>query len=134
LTERSPWFRARTARGAEQAAAAWLLEHAPPVPLSPEAGAGAPQAQTAASPPVPSGADPRMQLNELRQRGQLRDFGYTAVRTDGPPHQPVFVMQGWATLADGRRLQTEELAAGSKKAAERELGARLYALVTGPIA
>jgi Cft2 family RNA processing exonuclease/dsRNA-specific ribonuclease len=124
-TQRSPWFRAQTARGAEQAAAAWLLEHAPP-PAAPKA--VAPQDLS----PAVSSTDPRMRLNELRQRGQLRDFGYTAVRSEGPPHQPVFVMQGWATLADGQRLQTEELAAGSKKAAERELGALLYALVMAP--
>jgi Cft2 family RNA processing exonuclease/dsRNA-specific ribonuclease len=120
----SPWFRARTARVAEQAAAACLLAHSELVQAL--------AAQEKAAPAVRTVGDPRMRLNEMRQAGQIRGFGYTSVRREGPPHQPLFVLVGWVELADGRRLQTEEVCAGSKKAAERELGARIHALCAAP--
>ncbi len=77
------------------------------------------------------GGDPRMVLNELRQKGRLRDFGFAVVRTDGPPHAPVFHVGGHAERTNGERVKAEPIAAPSKKVGERLIALRLVRMLAG---
>ncbi len=112
---------ARQAKSAEQAAAAELLkalhawmhgerpkttsvETTPPVTaMAPPAPAGP---SLAATPRHLRGKDPRVQLNEMRQLGLLRGYGFELVEQRGPPHLPVFVVRGWLETTGGEKLHT----------------------------
>jgi dsRNA-specific ribonuclease len=107
--------RARTAKAAEQAAAASLL----------------PQVLAATTAPLPvqppSPADARSALNELRMRGALSDYGFVLERVDGPPHAPVFCVRAFALDPDGARVEVPAATASTKKEAERLVAERLLA-------
>jgi dsRNA-specific ribonuclease len=60
-----------------------------------------------------------MVLNELKQVGILQSFGYEVASQDGPSHQPVFSIVGWATTPDGRTWRTAPVCASSKKLGQR---------------
>jgi dsRNA-specific ribonuclease len=100
--------RARTAKAAEQAAAASLLSQVITVSAT-------------ASPATPSPAlvDARSALNELRMGGRLRDYGFTLERVDGPAHAPVFYVRAFALCTNGDRVEGPSVTATSKKEAER---------------
>ncbi len=107
--------RARQAKTAEQAAAASLL-----LRLDEEAAlSSAPASVTV--------REPRAVLNELRQNGVLRDYGFVVEGFDGPSHAPVFHMSGFVELATGERLEVHSVDAGSKKDGERRVAERLLA-------
>ncbi len=107
--------RARTAKAAEQAAAASLL---PQVPAA---------AKAALLAPMPSLTDARSALNELRMRGGLRDYGFLLERVEGPPHAPVFFVKAFALGTNGDRPEVPAVTASSKKEAERLAAERLLA-------
>ncbi len=69
-----------------------------------------------------------MQLNEMRQLGLIRDYGFELVEKKGPPHAPVFVMRGVLQTASGETVRTEVVEARSKKEGEIEAAAPLLAL------
>ncbi len=119
----SPLRRGPTAKGAEHAVAELLL-----VELE-AARAEAPDEDDDAPPEV--GGDPRMILNELRQKGRLRDFGFALVRTEGPPHAPMFHIAGHIERNDGERLKAAPVAAPSKKMGERLIALRLVRMLSG---
>ena len=77
----------------------------------------------------PQRPDARMQLNEWRQTKHLAAFGYDLVDHQGPSHQPIFVMTGWAELPDGARCTTEPVTAGSKKEAQMAAADALRAML-----
>jgi dsRNA-specific ribonuclease len=110
--------RARSAKAAEQAAAASLL----PQVITAVAAAPSP----AVSPPLSSGTDARSALNELRMRGELRDYGFVLERQDGPPHAPVFFVKAFALHPNGERVEGPSVTAASKKEAERLAAERLF--------
>jgi dsRNA-specific ribonuclease len=113
--------RARSAKAAEQAAAASLL----PQVLAATA--------SATSPPSPATSmDARSALNELRMRGGLRDYGFVLERMDGPPHAPVFFVKAFALRASGARVEGPSVSAASKKEAERLAAERLFAELHAP--
>jgi dsRNA-specific ribonuclease len=107
--------RARTAKVAEQAAAASLL----PQVLA--------ATKTVSLPPSPSQTDARSALNELRMRGGLRDYGFVLERVDGPAHAPLFFVTAFAVGTDGDRIEVPTVTASSKKEAERLAAERLLA-------
>ncbi len=82
----------------------------------------------AAPPPAAPQKDARMQLNEMRQLGLIRGYGYEVVERRGPPHQPIFVMRGWVDAVDGERVSTDGLDAASKKEGEAALASGMLAL------
>jgi len=107
------WFQAPTLKSAERGAARHLLAqlrrgtgHPDPSPVTDGA-------------QVPVATDARGALNEMRQTGALRDYGYTDAGQEGPNHQPVFRVRGWAEFGDGRRVETETVSGSSKKDAQR---------------
>jgi dsRNA-specific ribonuclease len=106
--------RARSAKTAEQAAAASLLPQVLAASASP-------------STPPASGMDARSALNELRMRGALRDYGFVLESIDGPPHAPVFHMKAFALRTGAERVEVPSVAAASKKEAERLAAERLFA-------
>lgn len=59
--------------------------------------------------------NPKVTLNHLQQIGTITNFGYTVLEQKGPPHQPVFVMQGWYELPEGNRTVTNCIETGNKK-------------------
>lgn len=73
--------------------------------------------------------EPRSILNELRQKGRLRDYGFVVERVEGPPHAPIFRMSGHAERATGERLTVDAIGAPSKKEGERLVALRLLELV-----
>jgi dsRNA-specific ribonuclease len=99
---------------AEHAAAAEVLAC-----MSREESAPIPTHSTRSEPsPTHRRVDGRMRLNELRQVGVLKEFGYELVGQRGPSHQPTFVVKAWAKSDSGRRIEGEEVEARSKKQAE----------------
>ena len=70
-----------------------------------------------------------MVLNELKQVGILQSFGYEVASQDGPSHQPVFSIVGWATTPDGRTWRTAPVCASSKKSGQRSAAERLLDLL-----
>ena len=105
--------RARQAKTAEQAAAESLL------------GRLAGEAPSPALPVVAVSQEPRSVLNELRQRGALRDYGFAVERVDGPPHAPVFHMRGYVEREGADRFEVAGVEAASKKEGERLVAQRL---------
>jgi hypothetical protein len=75
------------------------------------------------------GDDPRTVLNELRQKGQVRDYGFTLVRTEGPPHAPVFHVAGYVERNAGVRIEAAPDGAPSKKIGERLVALRLVRML-----
>jgi hypothetical protein len=108
--------RARQAKTAEQAAAASLLLRLDQ-PIAPS-----PTRSLSAEPPEPRGV-----LNELWQRGQVRDYGFALERIAGPPHAPIFYMAGFAERRTGERVEVTGVEAMSKKEGERRVAERLLA-------
>lgn len=109
-------FRGESAKVVEQAAAADLL-------------ARLPEDRPAAGADAPAGPDPRLALNRWRQTEQILDFGYEAVDVRGPSHRPEFSVRAWAERRDGPRVETDPVAAGSKKEAQRLAAAALVDLL-----
>lgn len=62
--------------------------------------------------------DPRITLNELRQRRYILDYGYSMLDTTGPSHAPVFSIQAWAQIDDQTRTLSHPQHGISKKEAE----------------
>jgi len=113
--------RARSAKAAEQAAAASLLPQV--------------LAATASAAPAPAAAattDARSALNEIRMRGGLRDYGFVLERMEGPPHAPVFFVKAFALRPSGARVEGPSVSATSKKEAERLAAERLFAELHAP--
>lgn len=81
-------------------------------------------------PPIPSGRDPMMLLNELRQIGLLQTFDYSLTSTSGPSHQPVFTIVCYAILENGERIESNPVSASAKKEARREAAAGLVERLT----
>ncbi|MEW6741825.1 MAG: putative dsRNA-binding protein [Planctomycetota bacterium] len=116
-------YRAGSSKGAEQAAAADLLENL----IAEESRAEGRRADVSKTgQPV---REARAELNHLRQRGCIADFGYEIVARDGPSHSPIFVMRAWALLPDGTRLDSAPVDAPTRKEAERDAASRLLDLV-----
>jgi dsRNA-specific ribonuclease len=115
------WYEASARKVAEQSAASELLER---LKESPEPGIkeiGDENRETDSwdsEAEQGGGLDPRMELNELRQTGVVRDFGYEEVERSGPSHQPVFTMTAWAILEDDEKITGDLVRADSKKAAQ----------------
>jgi dsRNA-specific ribonuclease len=107
--------RACQAKTAEQAAAESLLHR-----LTEEA-PGSP----ALVPSEVTSREPRSVLNELRQRGELMDYGFTLERVEGPPHAPVFHMKGFVERMGGARVEIAGVEAASKKEGERLVAQQL---------
>ncbi len=121
-------FRASKGKTAQQAAAADLLEQLLGRSL-PETGGGSvesPGLAMAAS-EGSGGGEPRMRLNEARQKGLLRDFGYEEARLAGPAHQPMFEITAWAEAPGSARESARPVQAATKKAGRREAATRLVA-------
>ena len=113
-------YRAPRAKSVEQAISAELLEL-----LASRGDTPATEAQ----PGSPS--DPRMMLNELRQRKLLRSFGYELLDRRGPPHQPVFVVRGFVERMNGERLLTEPIEAKTRKEGEAAVASQMVTLAMG---
>jgi dsRNA-specific ribonuclease len=138
-TVSSGWHAAGSLRLAEQAAADELLASldgagdgagsAPDAPVaSPVASpAAVPDGAPAPPPSAAAGRDARMVLNEMRQVGLLRDFGYALRGREGPSHQPVFTVAAWAVDPEGARIEGPDCDAPSRKAAERAAAEGLLA-------
>ncbi len=118
--------RGPTAKGAEHAVAELLLGEL-------EAARADAAAEDDDDAPPEVGGDPRMILNELRQKGRLRDFGFALVRTEGPPHAPMFHIAGHIERNDGERLKAAPVAAPSKKMGERLIALRLVRMLAGTL-
>ena len=93
----SAWYLAATLKAAEQAAAEDMLKIVGSEPAGdqddlPSKEPEQPRCESSAA----------MVLNELKQVGILQCFGYEVASQDGPSHQPVFSIVGWATTPDGR--------------------------------
>lgn len=109
-----------------RASVAKLAEHAAAATLLPRlASGGAPEKTPAPAPSAASGAEPRSVLNEARQKGALRDYGFTVKQIDGPPHAAVFHVAAFALRATGERIEIEAQRAPSKKEGERLAAALL---------
>jgi len=115
--------RARSAKAAEQAAAASLL---PQVLAATVSTSQASPAATMAT------MDARSALNEIRMRGGLRDYGFVLERMEGPPHAPVFFVKAFALRPSGARVEGPSVSATSKKEAERLAAERLFAELHAP--
>jgi Cft2 family RNA processing exonuclease/dsRNA-specific ribonuclease len=100
-------WQAPRVKEAEQAAAAELLqalEEALAGGLEPaQAGASGQAAPGGGRRAEPLPFEPRMRLNEMRQKGLVEDFGLELRGQGGPAHRPHFVVQGWARAAPGPR-------------------------------
>jgi dsRNA-specific ribonuclease len=107
--------RAREAKIAEQATAASLLE------LLWKVDEDRPREPAHSV----TGLEPRSALNEMQQRGTLRAYGFALERVEGPPHAPVFFMNGFVELRIGDRIEVTSIEAPSKKEAERRAAAQL---------
>ncbi|MBU1701169.1 MAG: MBL fold metallo-hydrolase [Candidatus Eisenbacteria bacterium] len=115
------WYQSPARKRAEQAAARELLGF---MVRFLESGESLETAQTPDNPnPPKSGSsnerDPRLAINELRQAGVIRDFGYEEIDRSGPSHRPVFTMVGWVTVPNGERIDSAPAEASSKKEAQR---------------
>jgi Cft2 family RNA processing exonuclease/dsRNA-specific ribonuclease len=113
---KSRLWRAARQKDAEQAAAAELLEMLARQP-------------DGAAQPADAGPDARMQLNELRQRGFIEDFGYELLEQSGASHQPRFRMRAWAQAPGGAREAGPEAEAPSKKEAQLQAATQLLDLL-----
>lgn len=128
-------FLAARAKVAEQAASAELydklrfwLKSRPVEPAVSGPDQTGPQTDFHAKEPAPTRSqDPRVLLNEWRQKRSIVNFGYELVEHLGPSHQPVFVMTAWAELPSGERRTTDRVEAGSKKEAQLAAAADLLA-------
>ncbi len=90
------WHQASTRNVAEQAAAAEMMELVRQSPDPLDSPREYPEALHVSA---VSGADPRALLNELMQKGTIRDFGYEETGCTGPTHTPVFTMFVWVRPA-----------------------------------
>ncbi len=63
---------------------------------------------------------PQITLNEMRQNGIIKDFGFRVLQTIGPSHQPVFVMEGWVQAESGPELKSESVQSSSKKQGKQD--------------
>jgi dsRNA-specific ribonuclease len=126
----SRWYRAASKVIAEQGAASEVVsklsEQPPDTTEKDDAGEG--QQHPPAS--EPHGKDPRITLNELRQRRYLDDFGYELVDRGGPPHAPRFTVRAWARTGE-QSVLSEPCTGSSKKEAERRAAADLVGRIAG---
>lgn len=76
--------------------------------------------------------EPRSVLNELRQKGRLRNYAFVVERVEGPPHAHIFYTSGHAERATGERLTVDALGAPSKKEGERLVAQKLLELLARP--
>lgn len=53
--------------------------------------------------PATLAREAKQELNELRQRGYITDFGYEELSRSGPAHKLSFVVRGWVEGLDGER-------------------------------
>ncbi|MBN1982104.1 MAG: MBL fold metallo-hydrolase [Chitinivibrionales bacterium] len=115
----SDWYRAPSRVTAEQAAASSVLSR-----LESENSSTGTESQpvTVVASPVPEtgdGKDPRVALNELRQRQFIADFGYEYVAASNPVQPAVFHVKAWALYDDTIRLVSDVKQGKSKREAER---------------
>ncbi len=126
----TPWYVAAKLKMSEQAAAETIRLQLPnETPAERQAPATTTATPQASESGVPSGRNPAMALNELRQVGVLQGTGYEVLDQSGPSHQPTFSMIAWATTADGHTLRSEPATAASKKSAQRAAAERLFDLL-----
>ncbi len=114
--------RGSSAKTVEHAVAASLIERLPtelPSPAPPTDAAVVSAALGTVT------GEPRSMLNELRQKGLLRDYGFSLERTEGPSHAPRFHFSGYAVRPTGERIAIEGITAASKKEGERITAHRL---------
>lgn len=127
---RPPWcskvFRARTRKLVEHAACADLLDASDLSSLTQSGTSSAASPTSGASP----GNDPRTRLNDMRQAGAIDEFGYAIEGSEGPAHQPVFVIRAWASIG-GQRRNGEPVRARSKKDGRLQAAARLLDALKG---
>jgi len=105
-------------------AQAWMAETAPEGALPPATVPAARASGAEASP------DPRMVLNELRQRAVIADFGYEQTNQHGPHHALVFTFLAWATTPDGRRIESGPVDGVNKRNAQLRAATDLVGLLT----
>jgi Cft2 family RNA processing exonuclease/dsRNA-specific ribonuclease len=115
----SPWR-----SSAYRAAAAIIVEHAACAELLERIRTEKPKPVVSA-PPSGTSLESRMRLNELRQTGSIRDFGYEESPPQGPLHQRIFEVRAWAELVTGERCQSAPAQASSKRDAQRDAAAAL---------
>jgi hypothetical protein len=112
----SSWYLAPTGKEAEQGACqelleAWLAWKGGT--LDPSQITGDERVSAAEAPEK----NPKMVLNELRQKGEIEGFGFELVEKRGAMHAPSFVMRAWA-LRDGERIESKEVERSSKRDGE----------------
>jgi len=112
----SGWFSAKKTKTAEQAAAAALLDDPRIAQFEPSGRQGEVEAGT---------ANRLVDLNSLRQRGLIIDFGFE-IEAAGDPHTPRFTGRAWAQLGDGRTIWTAVAVEGRKKELKRICAEALY--------
>jgi Cft2 family RNA processing exonuclease len=118
----TPFFLASSKKAAEQAVYHHML-----------GGGGENQPKKVESALAVAGSgNPKGQLNELKQKRQIDDYGFE-VRTQGPPHQPVFSGRGWLQV-DGKKVQTPLLETLSRKAFEHAAASILLEMKAAPAA
>jgi hypothetical protein len=120
----SGWYLASTLKAAEQAAAEDLLKT-----VGSEPAGGQDHVPITEPGQQGGGANAAMVLNELKQVGILRSFGYEVPDQEGPSHLPVFSIIAWATTPDGRTWRTAPLCASSKKSGQRSAAESLLDLL-----
>ena len=120
----SAWYLAATLKAAEQAAAEEIL-------TTLRSGADSDRDDLSSREPEQPRCESNaaMVLNELKQIGVLQSFGYEVASQDGPSHQPVFSIVGWATTPDGRTWRNAPVCASSKKSGQRSAADRLLDLL-----
>lgn len=126
----SPWFDAAKLKAAEQAASDQLLQQLSETLMDATPSPSIAVASSAPlAPPVDSGRNAAMAINELCQAGILQTTSYDWLDQSGPSHQPVFTVVAWATTPDGTAIRTEPVQAPSKKAAQRQAAESLLDLL-----
>jgi Cft2 family RNA processing exonuclease len=117
---RSGVYCAATKKVAEQAAANALLDKVrDKIPEKEEVLSKQPEEGIPPAESVVSGRDPMMLLNEMRQLGLLKDFGYDIDSVGGSSHQPTFSIVGWAVLESDEEVEAEPIEATAKKTGRR---------------
>ncbi|MCP4677250.1 MAG: MBL fold metallo-hydrolase [Deltaproteobacteria bacterium] len=74
-------------------------------------------------------ANPRGLLNELRQKGILKEFRYESRGTSGPSHQPVFSFVAWAEDEHGDEYESKTVESQSKKKGQSEAATDLVRIL-----
>jgi Cft2 family RNA processing exonuclease len=118
----SGWYQAESKIVAQQGASAQVLEMLQTLQAtsieSTSVSAGTSEQDTTIGTITTSQHDPRITLNELRQRRHILDYGYFLLGTTGPSHAPVFSVQAWAQFSDQTKTLSHPQQGISKKEAE----------------